>query len=66
VNAGDIDQRVAEAQGREAAVRKEIAQRRSNAVDVYDRWQQADARARTLARPSTMSVPPPTGEPTSN
>jgi hypothetical protein len=66
VNAGDIDQRVAEAQGREAAFRKEIAQRRSNAVDVYNRWQQSDARARTLARPSTMSVPPPTGEPTSN
>jgi len=66
VNAGDIDQRVAAAQGREAALRSEIAQRRSNAVDVYNRWQQADARARTLARPSTMSVPPPTGEPTSN
>ena len=66
VNAGDVDQRVAEAQAHEAALRKEIAQRRSNAVDVYNRWQQADARARTLAKPSTMSVPPPTGEPTSN
>ena len=66
VNAGELDQRVAEAQGREAALRREIAQRRSNAVDVYNRWQQADARARTLARPSTMTVPPPTGEPSSN
>ena len=66
VNAGELDQRVAEAQGREAALRREIAQRRSNAVDLYNRWQQADARARTLARPSTMTVPPPTGEPSSN
>lgn len=66
VNAGEVDQRVAEAEGQEANLRREVAQRRSGAVDLYNRWQQADARARTLARPSTLSVPPPTGEPTSN
>jgi hypothetical protein len=66
VNAGDVDQRVAEAEGQEANLRREVAQRRSGAVDLYNRWQQADARARTLARPSTLSVPPPTGEPTSH
>ena len=65
-NAGDIDHRVASAQAQEANLRKEVAQRRSGAVDVYNRWQQADARARTMARPSTLSVPPPTGEPTSH
>jgi chromosome segregation ATPase len=65
VNPGDVDQRVAEAEGKEANLRREVAQRRSAAVDLYNRWQQADARARTLARPSTMSVPPPTSEPTS-
>ena len=66
VNAGDIDRRVADYQGQEANLRKEAAQRRSDAVDLYNRWQQADASARTLARPSTLSVPPPTGEPTTH
>ena len=64
VNAGDIDHRVASAQAQEANLRKEAAQRRSNAVELYDQWQQVDARARTVARPSPMPVPPPTGEPT--
>src|SRR6185295_13094606 len=66
VNAGDIDHRVASAQAQEANLRKEAAQRRSNAVELYNQWQQADARARTMARPSTMPVPPPTGEPTTH
>jgi hypothetical protein len=65
VNPGDVDRRVAEAEGQEAKIRQEAAQRRANAVNVYNRWQQADAKARSLARPSTLSVPPPTGEPTS-
>jgi chromosome segregation ATPase len=65
-NIGDIDHRVASAQSQEANLRKEAAQRRSNAVDLYNRWQQADARARTMARPSTLPVPPPTGEPTTH
>ena len=29
-------------------------------------WEQADARARTLARPTQIRVPPPTSEPTSH
>jgi chromosome segregation ATPase len=61
VNAGDVDKRVATAQANEANLLKEVAQRRSNAVDLYNKWQQADASSRTLARPSTLSVPPPTG-----
>jgi len=63
-NAGDIDRRIADFEAKEASLRKEAAERRSNAVDLYNRWQQADASARTLARPSTLTVPPPTGEPT--
>ena len=66
VNPGEVDRRVAEAQGQEASIRKEVAQRRSNAVDLYNRWLQLDARARTMARPSTLAVPPPTGEPTTH
>ena len=52
---------MAAAQANEANLLKEVAQRRSNAVDLYNKWQQADAASRTLARPSTLAVPPPTG-----
>lgn len=64
VNAGSIDSRVATAQQKEAALRTDIANKRSGAADVYNRWQQLDARVKTLARPESMSVPPPSGEPT--
>lgn len=67
VNAGDIDRRVADAQAQEAKLQQEVAQRRTKAVELYNGWQQADARSRSLARPSTLPVPPPTtGEPTSH
>jgi colicin import membrane protein len=60
-NAGSIDSRVAEAQVREAQFRKKAADLRASAVDSYNKWQQSDARVRTLARPEPMPVPPPTG-----
>jgi hypothetical protein len=67
VNGGEIDQRVAAAQAQEAGLQKDVANRRTTANELYDRWQQADARARTLARPSQVNVPPPTSsEPTSH
>jgi len=68
INPGEVEKRLAEAQGQEAEIRKEVAQRQSNASDLYNRWQQADAKARTVARPSTttLTVPPPTGEPTTH
>ncbi|HET7785968.1 MAG TPA: hypothetical protein VFL36_08350 [Myxococcales bacterium] len=66
-NPGEIDGRVAQAESREAELQKEVAKRRANAVNLYNRWQQADARSRNLARPSNLPVPPPTtGEPTSH
>src|SRR5438128_647025 len=52
------------AQAQEANLLKEVSQRRSNAIDLYNRWQAADTHARTLARPSTMAVPPPASEST--
>jgi len=64
VNPGDVDHRVASAQAQEANLLKEVSQRRSNAIDLYNRWQAADTHARTLARPSTMAVPPPASEST--
>jgi hypothetical protein len=60
VNGAEIDKRLAEAQGREADYQKQAADRRSRAVDLYNQWQQADSRARTLARPENLPVPPPT------
>src|SRR5919201_5680108 len=53
-NAGTIDSRVAEAQVREAQLRKKAADLRAGAVDAYNQWQQTDARVRTLARPEPM------------
>lgn len=65
INPGEIDQRVANAQAHEANLLKDVAGRRTTATELYNRWQQADARARSLARPTQMSVPPPTtGAPT--
>ena len=60
-NGGAIDSRVAEAQVREAQLRKQAADLRASAVDAYNNWQQTDARVRTLARPESIPVPPPTG-----
>src|SRR2546421_607745 len=47
-NPGDIDARVARAEQQEAAFRKRAADLRSNAVDTYDKWQEADTRVRKL------------------
>ena len=60
-NGGAVDARVAESQVREAQLRKQAADLRASAVDAYNKWQQTDARVRTLARPEPMPVPPPTG-----
>jgi hypothetical protein len=64
VNAGELDSRVAQAQLREAQLRKQAADQRASAVDLYNRWQETDARVRMLARPEPLPVPPPTGEAT--
>ena len=64
VNGADLDKRVAELRGNEANFQREAGERRSKAVELYNRWQQADASARSLASsPSTLPVPPPTAEP---
>jgi hypothetical protein len=64
INGAQIDQRVAQDESREAQSRSQIATMRSQANDVYNRWQQMDARVRSLARPEPLPVPPPSGEPT--
>ncbi len=65
VNAGAIDKRFADAQAAKANANREAADLRTKAVELYNRWQQMDARVRMLARPENPPVPPPTsGEPT--
>jgi hypothetical protein len=66
VNPGDIDQRVAAAQAQEANILKDVSTRRTTANELYNRWEQANARARALAQPMQVPVPPPTSEPTSH
>jgi hypothetical protein len=63
VNPGDLEQQLAAARAHEAQLQREAAEQRSNAVALYNRWQQADSSARTLARPENLPVPPPTSEP---
>lgn len=59
VNSAAIDERLAQAQAAEAQIKAQTAQQRSAAVEDYNRWQDLDARARTLAQPDTSAVPPP-------
>jgi hypothetical protein len=59
MNGGSIDARVAELQVREGNLRKDAADQRSGAVDLYNRWQQLDAQVRTTARPENLAVPAP-------
>ena len=59
INGAAIDARVAEVQMHEAQLRKEAADQRSGAVDLYNRWQQLDAQVRTTARPENLPVPAP-------
>jgi hypothetical protein len=63
VNPGILEQQLAAARSHEAQLQHDAAEQRSNAVALYNRWQQADASAHTLARPEGMPVPPPTSEP---
>jgi hypothetical protein len=63
INPGQLDQRVAQAQSHEAEVQREAAQRRTQAMALYDRWQQTDARSRALASPQDVPPPPPLASP---
>ena len=64
VNPGDIDKQLAEARSQEASAQKAAAEQRSKAVTLYNRWEQMDASARTMAQPAPLAVPPPVSEPT--
>jgi hypothetical protein len=57
-NPGDLDQQLAAAQAKEAELTKQAGEQRSAAVELYNQWQQADARVRTLAQPASTSTPP--------
>jgi len=59
VNAGEADARLAEAQSKEAQLRKTAADRRVELVESYNRFQEVDARLRT----QPASTPAPTAAP---
>jgi hypothetical protein len=62
VNGGKIDQQVASLQAAENTARKEAADKRVDAVDSYNKWQELDARVRTAAAQDTNIPPSPMGE----
>jgi chromosome segregation ATPase len=59
INGAELDKRLAEAQMQEAQAQKEAAEKRSVAIDLYNRWQEADSKVRMLARPSSVPAAPP-------
>ena len=63
VNAGDLDQQYAAAKAHEAGLQRAAAEQRSEAVALYNKWEQADSSARTLSHPDNVPVPPPMSEP---
>lgn len=63
VNPGDLDQQFAAARSHEAELQKAAAEERSEAVALYNKWEQADSSARTQARPENVPVPSPMSEP---
>ena len=63
VNAGDIEQQLAQARTHEAELQKAAAEQRSDAIALYNKWEQADSSARSMTRPETLPVPPPVSEP---
>jgi hypothetical protein len=57
VNGARIESQVASLQAAEATTRKEAADKRVDAVDSYNKWQELDARVRTAAV-HDMNAPP--------
>jgi hypothetical protein len=63
INPGTLDARLAEARSQEAQTQRAVAERRSQAQSLYDRWQQAAARSRLTSNPQEVPPPPPVAEP---
>ena len=66
VNPGDLDSRLAQAKSHEANAQKEAAEKRTQAANLYDRWEKVDARARLMAKPQEVPPPAPVAEPLSH
>ncbi|GAC1340857.1 MAG: hypothetical protein NVSMB23_11700 [Myxococcales bacterium] len=61
VNGPKIEAQLSSLQAAESAARKEAADKRVEAVDSYNKWQELDARVRTAAV-QEMSTPSPMGD----
>jgi hypothetical protein len=66
VNPGDLDSRVAQAKSREANAQREAAEKRTQAANLYERWEKTDARARLTATPQDVPPPAPVAQPQSH
>ena len=68
MNAAVIDQKLAEAQAKEAQLRKEAADKRVELVESYNKWQELDAKVRTapLPLPAQPTAPNMPSQPTTH
>ncbi len=57
LNPATIDARLADAQAKEANLRKQAADKRVALVDAYNKWQELDAKVRTMPAPQTPAAP---------
>jgi hypothetical protein len=65
INGAAIESRVADAQLKEAQLKRNAADQRTAAVDTYNHWQELEAKSKAMARPENMPTPPPAiSEPT--
>jgi hypothetical protein len=58
MNSGEVDRRLAEAQVKEAQLRKAAADRRVEVVDAYNKWQELDSRIRSSPTPAPVPTAP--------
>jgi hypothetical protein len=64
INPGELDARMAQARSNEAQAARDAANKRTDAVALYDRWEKVDARARLMSKPQELPQPQPSAEPT--
>ena len=57
INPAEVDARLADAQQKEANLRKHAADKRVELVEIYNKWQEVDARMRSV--PERAITPPP-------
>ena len=60
INPASLDSQLANAQAKEAQLRKQAADQRVALVEVYNKWQELDAKVRSAPAPQNSPPPQPT------